>query len=175
MTVTYTGRKFGRLTVLGIRSESKTSKGFTYNCVCECGLEKVCKHFDLKHRRATSCGCARFMPRVSKAHRAAVILLAKYRNKAKIRGLVFELTSKEFEGIVTSDCHYCGEKPRLVAGVDRKDSNTGYVLDNCLPCCGICNFAKSDMPYEDFIDWVRRAYCHSIGLRVMSTTGTATH
>jgi hypothetical protein len=41
-------------------------------------------------------------------------------------------------------------------GIDRKDNTKGYVLENSLPCCYLCNRAKGDKPYEEFILWVVR-------------------
>ena len=31
----------------------------------------------------------------------------------------------------------------------------GYTVENCLPCCQICNGAKSDMTYEEFMSWIQ--------------------
>ena len=36
------------------------------------------------------------------------------------------------------------------------DNSKGYSLDNIVPCCKICNRAKSDLTYKDFIEWIRR-------------------
>ena len=56
-------------------------------------------------------------------------------------------------------CAYCGISERdlstvgmrsqiqrivKVLGVDRIDSNTGYVLENLVPCCFVCNQIKGD-------------------------------
>jgi hypothetical protein len=32
----------------------------------------------------------------------------------------------------------------------------GYTIDNSISCCRICNRAKSDMPYEEFMAWVEQ-------------------
>lgn len=37
-------------------------------------------------------------------------------------------------------------------GIDRKDSNQGYLLDNCVSCCKECNELKSNrFTYEEFM------------------------
>lgn len=41
-------------------------------------------------------------------------------------------------------------------GIDRKDNTQEYVLNNCVSCCGICNYAKNNLPFNDFILWVRK-------------------
>lgn len=40
-------------------------------------------------------------------------------------------------------CYYCGHPLNETGiGLDRLDSDRGYVLDNVVPCCGTCNMAK---------------------------------
>lgn len=63
-------------------------------------------------------------------------------------------------------CHYCGAPPSgrqkqvrsvyVYTGVDRKDNDAGYTIENVVPCCGICNHAKHTMSYEAFLAWLRR-------------------
>ncbi len=40
-------------------------------------------------------------------------------------------------------------------GIDRIDSSLTHVIDNIVPCCRWCNFAKSDMSLADFHNWIR--------------------
>lgn len=86
------------------------------------------------------------------------------------------ITIEDVKSLISSDCHYCGDKPshyrelsstkwvRISTvptnGIDRKDSNLGYHLDNCVPCCARCNYLKRDMNYLDFIN-----LCKTIGSR----------
>ena len=44
----------------------------------------------------------------------------------------------------------------LYNGIDRKDNYKGYVIDNCLPCCTICNKSKRDLDYLIFTKWIER-------------------
>ena len=39
-------------------------------------------------------------------------------------------------------------------GIDRKNSNLGYSLENIVPCCFICNRGKSNMNYEDWKNYL---------------------
>jgi hypothetical protein len=41
-------------------------------------------------------------------------------------------------------------------GIDRKINSIGYVYENCLPCCEICNKAKGTRTYEEYIEWMNR-------------------
>lgn len=57
----------------------------------------------------------------------------------------------------------------LVNGIDRADSNRGYIKENCLPCCETCNKAKRDLAIDDFYNWLKRAYYHSLSLGIITT------
>lgn len=102
-----------------------------------------------------------------------------YRTGARQRGHEFKITLREFISIVSKDCRYCGSEPKLynsylradgssiekgitqegidrswirINGIDRVDNSTGYLLENCVPCCQRCNYAKRDLTPEDFIE-----------------------
>lgn len=71
---------------------------------------------------------------------------------AKTKG--FGLTFKQFSILINSKCFYCGLKPSdstETNGVDRINSDYGYSLSNCLPCCTKCNHMKLDMTVAEFI------------------------
>lgn len=86
------------------------------------------------------------------------------RQSAKKRELKFELTEKQIAELVVQPCTYCNTKDSNVCkqgkvelkynGIDRVDSNLGYVLENCVPCCYICNYAKNDSTQKEFYTWI---------------------
>lgn len=88
----------------------------------------------------------------------------EYKNNAKRRGIIFDLTAEQFKEMIAQPCHYCGgfssdyDKSSRGNGIDRKDSSKGYEIGNCVPCCSKCNFVKNTMPYDDFIDYIKRIY-----------------
>ena len=67
---------------------------------------------------------------------------------ARKKGIDFALTFEEFGKLVSSLCHYCGDEGY---GVDRKESDVGYVANNVVSCCTSCNFFKRKLGYEEFI------------------------
>ena len=101
-------------------------------------------------------------------------MYSQYRKSAKYRNITFSLTVSEFAALIDKNCHYCGAGPSLKAfgdnrmaqrkingnfiytGVDRKDSNAGYSIGNCVTCCKTCNFAKNDVPYDEFIAYLNK-------------------
>lgn len=72
-----------------------------------------------------------------------------YRNNAKQRGHSFNITKDEFNNLLTQNCHYCNSKDNI--GVDRIDSLIGYVIENCVSCCNICNRMKGTYSIKDFL------------------------
>jgi len=171
----HTGQRFGRLVALR-RVESGRSKkghlaGARWLCRCDCGNEKVISGNSLTSGGVISCGCARrrpkrgYLPGVAARNK----VLANYQAGASGRDLAWELTDDEFNGLITRDCHYCGSAPSAVAragtyegneflwnGIDRIDNDLGYITGNVVPCCKLCNFAKKDMPYGEFMAWIAR-------------------
>ena len=78
------------------------------------------------------------------------IYFSNYEYRANKKGIDFTLSQNEFDNIVNNDCCFCGKKTNNnhYNGIDRIDSNKGYVIDNCKPCCKNCNFLKRK--YECF-------------------------
>lgn len=78
----------------------------------------------------------------------------RYRQRAERMGLCFELSDDEFDAVVSSDCHYCGKSivPGIhTNGIDRMDNALGYTKENCVACCGNCNFSKGELSVDDFV------------------------
>lgn len=73
-----------------------------------------------------------------------------YRKEAQARGLVFTLTFDQFFTFWKQPCTYCTE-PIHGVGLDRRDNTLGYILENVVPCCWLCNQMKRDLPVEVFL------------------------
>jgi hypothetical protein len=73
--------------------------------------------------------------------------LSEYRRNAKKRGLEFTVTDIEFARLIMSPCKHCGGPG---GGIDRIDSNKGYIPGNCQPCCATCNYMKQALPDTEF-------------------------
>ena len=111
------------------------------------------------------------------AKRGLSQLINAYRNGAKKRGYVFELTREQFARLTKQNCWYCGRPPLqiiksgksrrsyyLYNGIDRVDNTVGYVEANCIPCCGTCNRMKNVLHGEDFINQIRKI-TRNLGLK----------
>jgi hypothetical protein len=107
------------------------------------------KRVEYRHRPKASC-------MVCSAKRGRYTV---YKNSAKASGRVFTLSKELFYNLLESDCYYCGDSPSGKAecnGIDRVDNSRGYEEDNVVPCCSICNTAKSTLPLDEWIRWTGR-------------------
>ena len=73
-----------------------------------------------------------------------------YRDCANRKKLEFELTIEDFENNWNKECYYCGDTIATI-GYDRIDSKKGYIKDNIVLCCTICNGMKSNLDTETFL------------------------
>lgn len=91
----------------------------------------------------------------------------KLKANAKKRGKEFFLLQEDFinwYGDQLRYCHYCEAPEEILAEwvrgfsrpfltVDRKDNNVGYVIDNIVLCCGMCNTIKGSVfTYYEMMD-----------------------
>jgi hypothetical protein len=76
-------------------------------------------------------------------------------------GRKFNLTFSYYKEIISLPCYYCGgELPVVGSGLDRIDSNKGYIKGNVRPCCKVCNIAKNSMSESEFKAWLQHAFKH---------------
>lgn len=164
------GQTFGRLRVLGLSGVGKSGQ-YQWKCRCDCGTEVSVNGYSLRSGHTKSCGCRhRWLASINnsckiKQGSAFRKVLRQYKSSARTRGIAWELTDEQFREIITKPCHYTGRLPSAMyvaasgesftySGIDRKDSNIGYVAENCISCCTAVNWAKSDMPYEAFLQLI---------------------
>jgi 5-methylcytosine-specific restriction endonuclease McrA len=82
---------------------------------------------------------------------------AKLRGVAKLRGIECELSFEHYLQLIAQPCFYCGGKlPEVGHGIDRINSNKGYVEQNVRPCCTQCNLAKNQYTEMEFREWLER-------------------
>jgi uncharacterized protein with PIN domain len=70
-----------------------------------------------------------------------------YKYKAAERNIEFNLTSEEFNSFWQQPCNYCNREIDTI-GIDRVNNTVGYVMDNCVSCCSVCNKMKLDTPLD---------------------------
>jgi len=86
----------------------------------------------------------------------------RYKRDALRSNRVFSLSKDYVLKLVTSNCFYCGKIPYNISsrdhkgnrcyytGIDRLDSNEGYLQSNVVPCCSRCNYSKNNASLNEF-------------------------
>jgi len=79
-----------------------------------------------------------------------------YKSKANSKGLLFNLSSTQFDDITKQPCVYCGAFSlyKDYCGIDRFDNSRGYELGNAVSCCTACNCMKLDHTVEFMIQHI---------------------
>lgn len=88
-----------------------------------------------------------------------------YQRNAKSKNRNFDLSEEDFIEITQLPCIYCGDYSDIYEnepfnGVDRIDSNLGYSIDNCVPCCTTCNRMKLDLDVNGWIGKMKQIINH---------------
>lgn len=178
-------QKFGRLLVISEAEPVGKRNRPAWHCQCDCGNIKIIKSEELKSGDTKSCGCLNDEKRKERAHvlyapnikftpsetTARRVWRSRYKD-----GISFE----DFYKISQLDCYYCGAKPNnsqnsaeadpkasqfaknngtfIYNGLDRIDSSLDHNIDNIVPCCKWCNFAKRERSLEEFKLWAKQLY-----------------
>jgi hypothetical protein len=199
------GQKFGSWLVLGsaecpASKQQDDQRWWLVECQgCPSRTRKVVSTSNLRSKRGTKdCGCqagARSAWIWAQKRESIVVLgVRKLRrgivNKARERGLEFELTDEQCADLLFAPCSYCGslrrqhtnvetyvgtwggreknERKELGAifhgGIDRIDPYEHYYPENVCPACKFCNWFKQDMTVEEFRTWVKRVGERAAGL-----------
>ncbi len=166
------GQRFGRL--VAIKDVGTKYRRRLWRCLCDCGEITEVIAGILRIGKTKSCGCLNKEPTyiLSPGIAAFNELFASYRCSAKNHCRKFDLTKQQFRRLTSSPCYYCGIAPQqkvgrkntngvyIYNGIDRVDSEKGYLSSNCVPCCKICNVAKHNLTEEQFYNWIKRIHNH---------------
>jgi hypothetical protein len=169
-----TGKRYFDLTVIK-RIRYGKHQGVMWLCQCVCGKETIAFGGHLRAGKRKSCGCWS-EKRIEET--GFNKLYSNYKTKAIKRKKQFSLTMPQLEKLVKENCFYCGCEPSQILrrpkskkiqiiynGIDRKDPNKGYSIDNCVTACKYCNYIKSNSTTEEFLARIERIYkWHMIGI-----------
>ena len=64
-----------------------------------------------------------------------------YKDTARERNIEFNISLKQAERYYKTPCEYC-DAPVDILAFDRVDNDKGYIVENVVSCCKICNYSK---------------------------------
>lgn len=176
------GKKFGKLTVISFFGVRKTKP--SWKCECDCGNVKIMNTDSLVLNHTKSCGCITKQMRLKTPGEAS--WNARWYDHATgaiNRNIKNELTKEEFIKISSQNCFYCDIAPNswnrylmengsvknrqiskeMVArayininGIDRVNNSIGYAVNNSVPCCSNCNYAKRVHSFHEWLAFLER-------------------
>lgn len=168
-----TGQRFSKLVAI------KRVENNRWLCQCDCGNTCKASISDLKRRdRGCNKGCGCLSKKRSPFESNKLNVYRHYEKSAEQRNHTFDLSLEEFYKITQKKCFYCNIKPSqksfskkqknskknpfIYNGIDRVDNDKGYMIDNCVPCCGTCNKMKRKLSKENFLEHIKQIYKHSV-------------
>ena len=85
-----------------------------------------------------------------------------YSRSARDKNLDFKLSLTDFTILSEQSCYYCGiVQERGFNGIDRMNSVIGYLADNCVSCCQMCNYMKASLSVDAFLGRVEHILTHN--------------
>ena len=168
------GQRFGRLLIIGESNKRNRDGNIYWICQCDCGTIKNISSQSLRRKATTSCTCF-WKEKYKKEYGESSFnnIFRVYSNHSKRKMLEFHLSRDIFRQLLQSNCFYCNCPPSnksirsnrshgayIYNGIDRVDNNLGYTIDNCVPCCSMCNRMKSVFSQKDFLEKVKDIYLH---------------
>lgn len=149
-------KRFGKLLVIS-KAQNRGQKAY-WKCICDCGNRKNIAASSLLGGKSNSCGCG--VGEAARSRRCRPVEdLRLYRTAASIRSgrhakkLGCDLTTSVILEMLKQPCFYC-KRENVSRGLDRINSKRGYLLDNVVPACTMCNYGKSNKSLAKFLDWI---------------------
>lgn len=173
------GLTFERLKVLS-RLPNKNGK-VMWKCLCSCGKITSVRGDSFNQNKPNTRSCCCLQKEVASRYKGKLRIPAgqkiindlyyNYKRRSISKSLVWDISKEEFTSFIFNKCFYCGTdsgnlavNPRIKSdilkynGIDRINSKLGYIKNNCVSCCGQCNYAKLDYSTDEFFNWISKIY-----------------
>lgn len=175
------GRTFGLWTVIGECDRRAGSGSAYWKCKCSCGNTSSVLGTNLRNNSSNGCtSCAKRGVEAA-SDTGSKRLYRSLVHGAIRRNIVCEITYERFLEIASRPCWICGSDPHekryaysrpryskgvdgftVINGIDRLDSDGGYVEGNVESCCSVCNRMKNDLTVGQFKLKISNIYNHLI-------------
>jgi len=170
-----TGSKFGKLTVISFHETiKKSNRHFIryWNCICECGNNKIISQESLRGGSSKSCGCSRIELTSKRLFKGVGQLGSSYWSRVlrgvRDRNLEITITIEDAWNQFLKQNGKCAltglditlnpiakERNLATASLDRIDSTKGYELDNIQWIHKDLQFMKNNYNQDYFIEMCR--------------------
>jgi len=167
------GRTFGAIRILSAEKDRNTKMPYL-KAICKCGNIGELRNTSLTFEENPNCMCHAFHQiehSFNKEDKAFLSLLNSYKKRINDKGLTCDLNLRSFKKFSMQNCEYCGIEPQNTLtycgvtykynGIDRIINTSGYVVENMVTACFICNKAKGNMSLYDFMVWANRLNTNS--------------
>jgi hypothetical protein len=164
------GSRYGKLRVIGRDFLSKDKNAAYWLCQCDCGNIASIAGSPLRRGGRSSCGCGQANYFRLRPYESLYNFLVDRAKRTDRKVMTYE-EFLEFTKVLF--CSYCGSAVSwseynlryngLSYNLDRVDNSKGYLKNNCVVCCSICNTMKSDLKREDFIGNVIKIANNQVG------------
>lgn len=160
------------------RHKENGKSQWLWECNCNCGEIIYVRTSRLNGIEASQERCKKCQHKINSKNRVLSdykqirnFLFGHYKRKAKFRNYEFSLNFEQFDKLIQCDCYYCGREPEIHKGdlrrlqekepfkrngIDRSNNDLGYTVENSVPCCTMCNFAKLNFSIDEFSNWLKR-------------------
>lgn len=139
-----TGKVFGRLTVIS-QNPVRKNKQICWNCICECGAEKVIHGHSLKNGLSKSCGCGISESNVSRCTTHGMTGTTEFSIWKNMLSRCHSQGNPAFDRYGGRGIEVCiewresfenfyrdmGPRPSSLYSLDRVNNSSGYEKSNC--------------------------------------------
>jgi hypothetical protein len=137
----HTGKRFGKLVVLGLHGKRDKQGRMRWNCLCDCGRSKLILASNLASGRSQSCGCTH--GGWNRSHEMTMTL--EYKTWQNMKDRCYNDNNPDFHYYGGRGISVCqewrmsfetfyrdmGPKPNENMSLDRIDNNGNYETSNC--------------------------------------------
>lgn len=163
-----TGQTIGYWKVLSLSHKRKDT--YYWNAQCKCSKMSVRTAGQMRTYSSCMCQGKDTKDILTKQLYLSYKYASTRHNRIKRE---FSLTIEQFEKLIYSNCYYCDKEPSNTKklgrnkfikreikynGIDRIDNNIGYLSNNVVTCCWICNQSKADFNQKEFLNWIKMIY-----------------
>lgn len=149
-----------------------------FNCVCECGREFTSLSSDVYNGIIS--GCAKCMKSRGSSRSDGVASanpikfklsrIKDIKKSVELTGRDWSISDEDAIRLINGECAYCGYSCQIKGiGIDRIDSDHGYIYGNVNPCCKRCNLMKKDLSLDYFLNHCVKIMNHCVGASTNAT------